>query len=203
MNLYRSFFKRLLDIIISVLVLILLSPLIIVVFFALLISYKSSPLFYQARPGKNEREIRIIKFKSMTDEKDASGRLLPDTQRLTKAGKFCRKYSLDELPQLFNVLKGDMSLVGPRPLLFKYLPLYSAEQKRRHQVRPGITGWAQVNGRNSIGWDEKFRYDIYYVDHIGFLFDIRILWMTFLKVIKKEGINQSEERPMQPFEGNK
>jgi lipopolysaccharide/colanic/teichoic acid biosynthesis glycosyltransferase len=138
----------------------------------------------------------------MNDKKDANGNLLPDVQRLTQAGKFCRKYSLDELPQLFNVLKGDMSLVGPRPLLFKYLPLYNSEQKKRHAVRPGITGWAQVNGRNSIGWDEKFKYDIYYVDNISFLFDVKILWKTFLKVIRKEGINQSDERPMRPFEGN-
>ncbi len=202
MYLYKLFFKRLIDIVVSLLVLIVLSPLIIAVFIVLLISYKGSPLFFQSRPGKNEREIKVIKFKSMSDSKDAEGRLLPDAQRLTKAGKFCRKYSLDELPQLFNVLKGDMSLVGPRPLLFKYLPLYNSGQKRRHEVRPGITGWAQVNGRNSIGWHEKFRFDVYYVDHVSFLFDLRILWMTFLKVIKKEGINQSEERPMQPFEGN-
>jgi len=138
----------------------------------------------------------------MTDAKDANGNLLPDVQRLTRAGNFCRKYSLDELPQLFNVLKGDMSLVGPRPLLFKYLPLYNEEQRRRHEVRPGITGWAQVNGRNSIGWPEKFKYDIYYVDHVSFLLDLKILWFTFVKVFKKEGINQSAERPMQPFEGN-
>jgi lipopolysaccharide/colanic/teichoic acid biosynthesis glycosyltransferase len=202
MNLYASFFKRILDIIISFIVIIILSPLIIGVYIALLIIYKSSPLFFQARPGKNEKEIRIIKFKSMNDKKDEGGNLLPDVQRLTKAGIFCRKYSLDELPQLINVLKGDMSLVGPRPLLFKYLPLYNEEQKRRHEVRPGITGWAQVNGRNSIGWNEKFRYDIYYIDNLSFLFDIKILWKTLLKVIRKEGVNQSEERPMQPFDGN-
>lgn len=138
----------------------------------------------------------------MTDEKDADGKLLPDVKRLTKAGAFCRKYSLDELPQFINVLKGDMSIVGPRPLLFKYIPLYSEEQNKRHLVRPGITGWAQVNGRNSITWQQKFSLDVYYVDNINFWLDIKILWLTFLKVIKKEGINQSEERPMMPFNGN-
>lgn len=138
----------------------------------------------------------------MTDEKDAEGKLLPDNQRLTAAGSFCRKYSLDELPQLLNVLNGDMSLVGPRPLLFRYLPLYNEEQRRRHEVRPGITGWAQVNGRNSIDWKDKFTLDVYYVDHLGFLLDLKILWLTFLKVIKKEGVNQSADRPMEPFRGN-
>ena len=202
MQLYALIFKRVFDFIISVVVIIILSPVIIAVFIVLFIIYRSNPLFFQLRPGKNEKEIKIIKFKSMSDEKDAAGNLLPDAKRLTQAGIFCRKYSLDELPQLFNVLKGDMSLVGPRPLLFKYLPLYNIEQKRRHQVRPGITGWAQVNGRNSIGWQEKFMYDIYYVDNVSFLFDIKILWLTLMKVIKKEGINQSAERPMQPFEGN-
>ena len=202
MQLYASFFKRVFDFIISVVVIIILSPVIIAVFIVLFIIYRSNPLFFQLRPGKNEKEIKIIKFKSMSDEKDAAGNLLPDAKRLTQAGIFCRKYSLDELPQLFNVLKGDMSLVGPRPLLFKYLPLYNSGQKRRHQVRPGITGWAQVNGRNSIGWQEKFMYDIYYVGNVSFLFDIKILWLTLMKVIKKEGINQSAERPMQPFEGN-
>lgn len=184
-------------------VIVILSPVIISVFLVLLIIYKSNPLFIQSRPGKNEKEIRIFKFKSMNDKRDAAGQLLPDNQRLTPAGKFCRKYSLDELPQLFNVVKGDMSLVGPRPLLFKYLPLYNSEQKRRHEVRPGITGWAQVNGRNSIGWMEKFKYDVYYVDNVSFAFDLKILWKTALKVVKKEGVNQSDERPMQPFEGNK
>lgn len=202
MQLYALFFKRVFDFIVSVVVIIILSPVIIAVFVVLFILYRSNPLFFQLRPGKDEKEIKIIKFKSMNDEKDADGNLLPDAIRLTQAGIFCRKYSLDELPQLFNVVKGDMSLVGPRPLLFKYLPLYNNEQKRRHKVRPGITGWAQVNGRNSIGWQEKFMYDIYYVDNVSLLFDIKILWLTFMKVIKKEGINQSAERPMQPFEGN-
>ena len=138
----------------------------------------------------------------MTDDRDEHGNLLPDNQRLTRFGAFLRKTSLDELPQLFNVLKGDMSLVGPRPLLFKYLPLYGEKQKRRHDVRPGITGWAQVNGRNSISWTEKFQHDIYYVDHLSFALDIKIIWMTFLKVIQREGVNQSADRPMQPFNGH-
>ena len=202
MKLYALFFKRVFDFVISLLAIIILSPLIFGVYFVLLAVYKSSPFFLQDRPGQNENRMRIIKFKSMSDEKDSDGNLLPDVQRLTKAGNFCRKYSLDELPQLFNVLKGDMSLVGPRPLLFKYLPLYNNEQRRRHEVRPGITGWAQVNGRNSISWQEKFKCDVYYVNNISLMLDIKILWLTLLKVIKKEGVNQSAERPMQPFEGN-
>lgn len=202
MKLYAGFLKRAFDFVVALLAIIILSPLIIATCIVLFIVNKTNPFFFQDRPGKNENRIRIIKFKSMTDERGADGNLLPDIQRLTKAGNFCRKYSLDELPQLFNVLKGDMSLVGPRPLLFKYLPLYNAEQRRRHEVRPGITGWAQVNGRNSIGWQEKFKYDVYYVDHVSFLLDIKILWLTFIKVFRKEGINQSAERPMQPFEGN-
>ena len=137
----------------------------------------------------------------MTDEKDKNGVLLPDNKRITKLGNFIRKWSLDELPQLFNVLLGDMSLVGPRPLLFKYIPLYSRVQKRRHEVRPGITGWAQINGRNSISWTKKFELDNYYVDHLSLLMDIKILWMTFLKVIKREGVNETDDRPMQPFNG--
>ena len=202
MKLYALFFKRVFDFIISLLAIIILSPLIFGIYMVLLIVYKSSPFFLQDRPGKNEKRMRIIKFKSMSDQKDAHGNLLPDVQRLTRAGNFCRKYSLDELPQLFNVLKGDMSLVGPRPLLFKYLPLYNEEQKRRHEARPGITGWAQVNGRNSISWQEKFKCDVYYVNNISLVLDIKILWLTLLKVIKKEGVNQSADRPMQPFEGN-
>ena len=202
MKLYALFFKRVFDFVISLLAIITLSPLILGVYIVLLIVYKSSPFFLQDRPGKNEKRMRIIKFKSMSDEKDARGQLLTDVQRLTKAGNFCRKYSLDELPQLFNVLKGDMSLVGPRPLLFKYLPLYNNEQRRRHEVRPGITGWAQINGRNNISWQQKFKCDVYYVNNVSFMLDIKILWLTLVKVIKKEGINQSADRPMQPFEGN-
>lgn len=202
MKLYATFFKRCFDFVISLLLIVILSPLICVIYILLFVLYMSNPIFYQDRPGQNEKRMRVIKFKTMTDERDASGNLLPDVQRLTKAGNFCRRYSLDELPQLFNVLKGDMSLVGPRPLLFKYLPLYNDEQKRRHEAKPGITGWAQVNGRNSIAWKEKFMYDIYYVDNISLWLDIKILWLTVYKVFKKEGINQGEERPMLPFEGN-
>ncbi len=148
-----------------------------------------------------EKKIKIIKFKSMNSKTDENGKLLPDNLRLTAFGSFIRKASIDELPQLINVLMGDMSLVGPRPLLYKYIPLYSIQQKRRHEARPGITGWAQVNGRNSISWNEKFKLDVYYVDHASFVLDIKILWMTFLKVILREGVNQSNERPMQPFNG--
>ncbi len=150
----------------------------------------------------NEKKIRIIKFKSMTDEKDNLGNLLPDFKRTTHFGNFIRKTSIDELPQFINVLKGDMSLIGPRPLLFKYIPLYSNRQKKRHLVKPGITGWAQVNGRNSISWTEKFELDVYYVENVSFMLDIKIMWLTFLKVIMSEGVNQSNERPMMPFNGN-
>jgi lipopolysaccharide/colanic/teichoic acid biosynthesis glycosyltransferase len=163
---------------------------------------KGKVFFFQCRPGKDEKAIYIVKFKSMTDETDAEGKLLPDIQRLTKIGNFVRKFSIDELPQLINVLKGDMSLVGPRPLLFKYLSLYSEEQRKRHLVRPGITGWAQVNGRNAISWTKKFKLDIYYQQNLSFAFDVKILLLTVLKVIKREGINQSEAQPMKPFDGN-
>lgn len=198
---YKIFIKRLLDFIISLSIILVILP--ILLFIAVLIYFqnKGTPFFLQNRPGKDEKGFRVIKFKTMTDEKDTNGFLLPDIKRITPLGNFIRKTSLDELPQLFNVLKGDMSLVGPRPLLFKYIPLYSKEQKRRHEVRPGITGWAQVNGRNSIPWKKKFELDIYYIDHLSFLLDSKILWLTLMKVIKREGVNQSEERPMQPFNG--
>lgn len=199
---YAKFLKRVIDIVASLVALILLSPVIIVVAILLLFQNEGKPFFFQDRPGLNERKIRIMKFKSMNDKKDANGALLPDNDRITPLGKFIRKTSLDELPQLINVLKGDMSLVGPRPLLFKYIPLYSQEQRRRHEVRPGITGWAQVNGRNSIDWKTKFMLDVYYVDNISLGLDIKILWLTVLKVIKTEGVNQSADRPMQPFNGN-
>jgi undecaprenyl phosphate N,N'-diacetylbacillosamine 1-phosphate transferase len=197
---YRKIGKRILDFFLSLGVIMMLAP-VYAVISLLLYVYNGSVFFYQERPGKNEKPFKIIKFKSMSDKRDAEGKLLPDIQRITKVGAFIRKTSMDELPQLFNVLRGDMSLVGPRPLLFKYIPLYQNEQRKRHDVRPGITGWAQVNGRNSIRWTEKFKFDVYYVENISFLFDIKILWMTFLKVVKREGVNQSADQPMQPFNG--
>lgn len=198
---YRKFFKRFLDIIISIVVLVLALPILIIAYLILLYQNKGKVFFFQERPGLNQEAFNIIKFKTMTDAKDETGKLLPDNQRITKAGKIIRKLSIDELPQLINVLKGDMSLIGPRPLLFKYIPLYTETQLRRHDVRPGITGWAQVNGRNSISWTKKFELDVYYVDHVSFIFDLQILWKTFIKVIKTEGVNQSDIRPMQPFDG--
>lgn len=198
---YRKFFKRFLDIIISIVVLVLALPILIIAYLILLYQNKGKVFFFQERPGLNQEAFNIIKFKTMTDAKDEKGMLLPDNQRITKAGKIIRKLSIDELPQLINVLKGDMSLIGPRPLLFKYIPLYSETQLRRHDVRPGITGWAQVNGRNSISWTKKFELDVYYVDHVSFIFDLQVLWKTFIKVIKTEGVNQSDIRPMQPFDG--
>lgn len=199
---YQKFFKRVFDFFVSLVLLLMLLPVLLLLTLLLFISNKGTPFFFQDRPGCKEKRIKIVKFKSMNNDKDEQGNLLPDKERLTAFGKFIRKTSLDELPQLINVLRGDMSLVGPRPLLFKYLPLYSNDQKRRHDVKPGITGWAQINGRNTISWKKKFEFDIYYVDNISFLFDMKILWLTLLKVIKKEGINQSDIRPMQPFTGN-
>ena len=199
---YKFFFKRVIDFILSLLVLILTLPLTFSVFLILFFQNKGSVFFFQERPGIHQKAFRIIKLKTMTDEKDADGNFLPDNQRITKVGKVIRRLSIDELPQLFNVLKGDMSLIGPRPLLFKYIPLYSEEQLRRHNVRPGITGWAQVSGRNSISWTKKFEFDVYYVNHLSLWLDLKILWLTFIKVIKTEGVNQSNERPMQPFNGN-
>ena len=198
---YRLFFKRILDIIISIVVLLITSPIVVIVFCILGFQNKGNVFFFQDRPGFHQKAFRIIKFKTMTDAKDVDGKLLPDNQRITKAGKIIRRLSIDELPQLLNVIKGDMSLIGPRPLLFKYIPLYSAEQLRRHDVRPGITGWAQVNGRNSISWKQKFDFDIFYVDNLSFVLDIKILWKTFIKVIRTEGINQTLDRPMLPFDG--
>ncbi len=198
---YAIFFKRLIDIIISLSVLIVLSPIIIIVAFILFFVNKTQPFFFQERPGLHQKKICIVKFKSMNDQKDVAGNLLPDVKRITKFGNFIRKTSLDELPQLFNVLKGDMSLIGPRPLLFKYIPLFNEEQNRRHEVKPGITGWAQVNGRNSIRWNEKFMYDVYYVDHLSFALDMKIIWLTVKKVFNGDGVNQSDARPMMPFDG--
>ena len=198
---YKDFFKRIIDLLLSIIVLIISSPLLIIVYLILLNQNGGNAFFFQERPGKFKKPFNIVKFKTMTDAKDLSGKLLPDNQRITKAGKIIRKLSIDELPQLFNVIKGEMSLIGPRPLLFKYMPLYSAEQLRRHEVRPGITGWAQINGRNAISWKRKFELDIEYVDRLSLILDIKILWLTFVKVIKTEGVNQTDERPMQPFNG--
>ena len=198
---YSLFFKRLIDVTAAVLVLIFFSPLFIGVYLLLMLS-QNSAFFTQDRPGKNGKVFKLIKFKTMSDKRDAQGNLLPDAERLTKVGKWVRSTSLDELPQLINVLKGDMSLIGPRPLLIKYLPLYSETQKRRHEVKPGITGWAQVNGRNAISWDKKFEYDVWYVDHLSFLLDCKIVWRTIKKVIIREGISSDTSVTMEPFKGN-
>ena len=199
---YRNLFKRLLDILASFILLILFSPFIITITVLLYFSNNGKPFFLQQRPGKNEKIFTIIKFKTMNDKKDKDGNLLPDVQRITKVGGFVRNASLDELLQLINVLKGDMSMIGPRPLLIEYLPLYNQSQARRHLVKPGITGWAQVNGRNSISWEEKFEYDVWYVDHMNFLTDLLILWRTVEKVFKREGIDASAENTMTKFTGS-
>ncbi len=199
---YSKIFKRFFDFAVAVLVLMLAFPLIVMVALVLLIGNRGTPFFAQSRPGLNGKIFKVIKFKTMNDSRGADGELLSDSQRLTTVGKFVRKTSLDELPQLFNVLKGDMSLIGPRPLLVEYLPLYSAEQGRRHEVRPGITGWAQVNGRNAISWEWKFKYDVWYVDNLSFLLDMRILLLTILKVVKSEGISQDGQATMERFTGS-
>ena len=187
---YRSYFKRLIDIVVSSIAIICLSPILIVVTIWLHFANKGAGAFFlQERPGRNNKLFKIIKFKSMTDEKNENGVLLPTEKRVTKVGKIIRKTSLDELPQLFNVLKGDMSLIGPRPLVPRYLDLYSKEQIRRHEVKPGITGWAQVNGRNCITWTKKFELDVWYVDHLSFCLDIKILWKTIINVIRKKNID--------------
>ena len=198
---YKKVFKRVIDLIVAFIALLILAPLIGLITLLLYSQNKGKPFFFQERPGQFKKPFYIIKFKTMTDEKDAEGNLLPDNLRITKFGGWVRKLSIDELPQLINVLKGEMSLVGPRPLLFKYMPLYTAEQLRRHEVKPGITGWAQVNGRNSISWTQKFALDVEYVDKVSFLMDCKILLLTVKKVLIREGINQSAERPMQPFNG--
>jgi lipopolysaccharide/colanic/teichoic acid biosynthesis glycosyltransferase len=198
---YKNSLKRLLDFLLSIVGLVVTFPALIIFILLLIFENKGTPFFFQERPGKKLKSFKIIKFKTMTDERDEKGKLLPDVKRITTLGKIIRKLSIDELPQLINVLKGDMSLVGPRPLLFKYIPLYSKEQLRRHEIRPGITGWAQVNGRNLISWSKKFEFDIEYVKSVSLLFDIKILWLTILKVFKQEGVNQSTSRPMQPFNG--
>ena len=199
---YKNFGKRTVDFAFSVLGLVLLFPFLLTVTLLLIIANQGQPFFFQIRPGKNEKLFKIIKFKTMTDVKDTDGNLLPDAERLTKVGRFVRKTSLDELPQLINVLKGDMSLIGPRPLLPQYLSLYSDFQNRRHELKPGVTGWAQVNGRNSISWENKFVYDVCYVDQISFLVDLKILLLTVKKVFKSEGITNEGQSTTEAFKGN-
>lgn len=199
---YKNYFKRLFDFLAAFFGLLLLSPIFVLVMIGLYVANQGKPFFFQARPGKNERIFKIIKFKTMNDKKNAQGDLLPDAERLTKIGSFVRKTSLDEIPQLINVLKGDMSLIGPRPLLPQYLPLYNETQKRRHNVRPGITGWAQVNGRNAISWSKKFELDVEYVDNLSFMMDIKVFFTTFKKVFKSEGISQEGQATAEPFNGN-
>lgn len=199
---YRNFVKRIFDIIISGIALLCFCPIILVLIAILMIANRYSAFFFQERPGKDGKIFKLVKFKTMSDKTDSNGVLLPDDKRLTKIGTFIRSTSLDELPQLWNVLKGDMSLIGPRPLLKQYLPLYSSEQARRHEVKPGITGWAQINGRNAITWKQKFEFDVWYVDNISFALDLKILWLTFKKVVARENINSATSATMEYFNGN-
>lgn len=194
--------KRIFDVCIAVLVILLFSPIMIAIALIVRIKHGSPILFCQMRPGLNGMPFHLIKFRTMTNNQDPKGNLLPDAQRITSFGKFLRYTSLDELPELINVLKGEMSLVGPRPLLIEYLPLYTLEQARRHDVRPGITGWAQVNGRNSINWEEKFKMDMWYIDNWSFILDLKILWMTLVIVLKREGINQKGKATIDKFSGS-
>lgn len=198
---YKNSIKPFFDILFSLIGLLLLSPLLIVITILLYFSTNGKPFFFQLRPGKNAVLFKIIKFKTMTDKKDAAGNLLSDAARLTKVGSFVRKTSLDEIPQLLNVVKGDMSLIGPRPLLANYVHLYNEFQSRRHEVKPGISGWAQVNGRNAILWDKKFELDVYYVTNISFLLDLKILFKTIIKVLKRDGINAANAATIEPFNG--
>lgn len=210
---YRHFFKRFFDFWISLIALICISPILLIVGVCLYIANgKGSPslegggwgrlLFFQERPGKDVKIFKVIKFKTMTDERDANGELLPDADRLTKVGRFVRSTSIDELPQLINVLKGDMALIGPRPLLVQYLPLYSKEQARRHDVRPGISGWAQCHGRNAISWKQKFEYDVWYVDHLSLMTDLKVIWITVQKVLQRDGINEEGQATIEEFNGH-
>lgn len=194
--------KAVFDFIFALIALLVLSPLIVLTAIILTFANKGTPFFIQQRPGKNDKIFSIIKFKTMNDKKDAEGNLLSDQDRLHFIGRIVRKTSIDELPQLINVLKGEMSLIGPRPLLIEYLPYYNEEQKQRHLVRPGITGWAQVNGRNTISWEEKFKYDVWYVQHMSILLDLKILWLTVIKVFKSEGINCKGHATTEKFKGN-
>lgn len=202
---YKHFFKRFFDFWIALIALICLFPILLIVTIWLHFANKGAgAFFFQDRPGKDAKIFKVIKFKTMTDERDKEGNLLPDAYRLTNVGKFVRSTSIDELPQLINVLKGDMALIGPRPLLVQYLPLYTKEQMRRHEVRPGISGWAQCHGRNNISWTEKFKLDVWYVDHISLFTDLQVIWITIKKVILKEDINQTGGQwvTMDPFNGN-
>jgi undecaprenyl phosphate N,N'-diacetylbacillosamine 1-phosphate transferase len=198
---YRHFFKRVIDLLVSTVAFLALLPVFIILTIVLIFANQGKPFFFQLRPGRNEQIFRVIKFKTMNDRRDKQGNLLPDEQRLTNFGKFVRKTSLDELPQLLNVIKGDMSLIGPRPLLVDYLSLYNETQKRRHLVRPGITGWAQVNGRNAISWQQKFEYDVWYVDNLSFKIDIQIIIKTIVKIVKSEGISSATSATMERFVG--
>ena len=199
---YKFFFKPLLDFILSLLGLIISSPLFLIVFIALLFANKGKVFFLQNRPGKNEKIFKIIKFRTMNNKRDAHGNLLPDAERLTKIGKLVRKTSLDEIPQLINVLLGNMSLIGPRPLLPEYLPLYNDFQKKRHHIKPGITGWAQINGRNALEWEKKFKFDVWYVENMSFFLDLQIMFLTLKKVLKLEGVNREGEATNIAFKGN-
>ena len=199
---YKSFFKRLIDFVIVLTALLVIWPILLCITIWLHFANRGAGAFFtQERPGKDGKIFKVIKFKTMTDERDADGNLLPDSERLTKVGKFVRSTSIDELPQLINVLKGDMSLIGPRPLLPQYLPLYSAEQARRHEVRPGITGWAQCHGRNAISWTEKFKLDVWYVDNISFVTDLKVIFITIKKVLFREDINSATAATMEYFDG--
>lgn len=202
-NMYKHFFKRIIDFCIALIVLsVLLIPLVIITLWLHFANKGAGAFFFQERPGKNGEIFKIVKFKTMTDERDMNGNLLPDEMRLTKVGKFVRSTSIDELPQFWNVLVGDMSLIGPRPLLVQYLPLYNKEQARRHEVRPGISGWAQCHGRNSLSWTEKFTLDVWYVDHCTLVTDIKVIFITIKKVLVREGISQEGNATMEPFNGN-
>jgi lipopolysaccharide/colanic/teichoic acid biosynthesis glycosyltransferase len=198
---YRTLFKPVFDFLAALFGLLLLSPIFVFITLCLFVANQGKPFFFQQRPGKNGKIFKIVKFKTMNDKSDAQGKLLPDADRLTKVGTFVRKTSLDEIPQLINVLTGDMSLIGPRPLLTHYLHLYNDFQNRRHEVKPGITGWAQVNGRNAISWDKKFEYDVWYVDHLSFWVDLKILFKTIKKVVQSEGINAANAATIEPFDG--
>lgn len=200
---YKNFFKRVIDFILVLTVLLVIWPILLIITIWLHFANKGAgAFFFQERPGKDGKIFKVVKFKTMTDERDAEGKLLPDAQRLTKVGKFVRSTSIDELPQLINVLKGDMALIGPRPLLVQYLPLYSKEQARRHEVRPGITGWAQCHGRNAISWAKKFELDVWYVDNVSLMTDLKVIFITIKKVLVRDGISQEGQATMEAFNGN-